>query len=58
MNSISPITSLTAVISGYFKKKDDENPVPPEKIDHQIIAKTLSGLNTIEETGKGLLGFC
>jgi signal transduction histidine kinase len=57
MNSISPITSLTTVISGYFKKKDDENPVPLEKIDHQIISKTLSGLNTIEETGKGLLDF-
>jgi two-component system nitrogen regulation sensor histidine kinase NtrY len=57
MNSISPITSLTTVISGYFKKKDDENPVPLEKIDHQIVSKTLSGLNTIEETGKGLLDF-
>jgi two-component system nitrogen regulation sensor histidine kinase NtrY len=57
MNSISPITSLTTVISGYFKKKEDNNPVAPEKIDHQIIAKTLSGLDTIEETGKGLLDF-
>jgi two-component system, NtrC family, nitrogen regulation sensor histidine kinase NtrY len=57
MNSISPITSLTSVISGYFKKKDDNNPVPLENIDHQIVSKTLSGLNTIEETGKGLLDF-
>jgi len=57
MNSISPITSLTTVISGYFKKKNDENPVRPEKIDNQIIVKTLTGLNTIEETGKGLLNF-
>jgi nitrogen fixation/metabolism regulation signal transduction histidine kinase len=57
MNSISPITSLTAVISGYFKKEDDENPVSLENIDHQIVSKTLSGLNTIEETGKGLLDF-
>ena len=57
MNSISPITSLTSVIAGYFKKKDDGNPVSPEKINHQIISKTLSGLNTIEETGKGLLDF-
>ena len=57
MNSISPITSLTTVISGYFKKKDDDSQVPLELIDHQIISKTLSGLNTIEETGKGLLGF-
>ena len=57
MNSISPITSLTSVISGYFKNRDNENPVLPEKINHQIISKTLSGLNTIEETGKGLLDF-
>ncbi len=57
MNSISPITSLTSVISGYFKKKDDERTVVPEKIDDQVIAKTLSGLETIEETGKGLLDF-
>jgi nitrogen fixation/metabolism regulation signal transduction histidine kinase len=57
MNSISPITSLTTVISGYFKKKDDDSLVPLELIDNQIVSKTLSGLNTIEETGKGLLGF-
>jgi two-component system, NtrC family, nitrogen regulation sensor histidine kinase NtrY len=57
MNSVSPITSLTGVISGYFKRKDDEKPVPLELIDHQVVSKTLSGLNTIEETGKGLLDF-
>jgi two-component system nitrogen regulation sensor histidine kinase NtrY len=57
MNSISPITSLTSVISGYFKNKDEEMPVLPETIDRQIIAKTLMGLNTIEETGKGLFDF-
>jgi len=57
MNSISPITSLTTVISGYFKKKDEEYPGPLEHIDHQIVFKTLAGLNTIEETGKGLLDF-
>ena len=28
-----------------------------EHIDYQIVSKTLSGLNTIEETGKGLLDF-
>jgi len=57
MNSISPITSLTGVISGYFKKKEDGNPISLDKIDHQIVTKTLSGLDTIEETGKGLLDF-
>ena len=57
MNSISPITSLTGVISGYFKKKENGSQVSLEHIDHQIVSKTLSGLNTIEETGKGLLDF-
>jgi len=57
MNSISPITSLTKVISEYFKKKEDGSQVPLEEIDYQIVSKTLSGLNTIEETGKGLLDF-
>jgi two-component system, NtrC family, nitrogen regulation sensor histidine kinase NtrY len=57
MNSISPITSLTSVISGYFKNKDNLTQVQPETINQQIISKTLSGLNTIEETGKGLLDF-
>ena len=54
MNSISPITSLTGVISGYFKKEEDGS---LKNIDHLIVSKTLSGLNTIEETGKGLLDF-
>jgi len=57
MNSTSPITSLTSVISGYFKNKDNEDPVLPVEINQQIISKTLSGLDTIEETGKGLLDF-
>jgi two-component system, NtrC family, nitrogen regulation sensor histidine kinase NtrY len=57
MNSISPITSLTSVISGYFKKYNSENETSLKVIDNLIVSKTLSGLNTIEETGKGLLGF-
>jgi two-component system nitrogen regulation sensor histidine kinase NtrY len=57
MNSISPITSLTKVISGYYKKEEDGSQIPLEKIDYQTIFKTLSGLDTIEETGKGLLDF-
>jgi two-component system, NtrC family, nitrogen regulation sensor histidine kinase NtrY len=57
MNSISPITSLTGVISGYFKKEVNGNHDSLEGIDNQVVSKTLSGLNTIEETGKGLLDF-
>lgn len=57
MNSISPITSLTTVISGYFRKKNGKSQIPADEINNQIVSKTLSGLNTIEETGKGLLDF-
>ncbi|HEX2919652.1 MAG TPA: ATP-binding protein [Bacteroidales bacterium] len=57
MNSISPITSLTSVISGYFKNKEDESTILPGKITSQVIEKTLSGLSTIGETGNGLLEF-
>jgi len=57
MNSISPITSLASVISGYYRSRDGGKVISPEAVDHQIISRTLSGLDTIEETGKGLLDF-
>jgi signal transduction histidine kinase len=57
MNSISPVTSLTSVISGYFKNKENGNPLSSDMINDHIISKTLDGLDTIEETGKGLLDF-
>ncbi len=57
MNSISPITSLTKVISGYFLNPGNKKIIPSEKIDDLIVSKTLSGLNIIEETGSGLLDF-
>ncbi|HLO60287.1 MAG TPA: ATP-binding protein [Bacteroidales bacterium] len=55
MNSVSPVTSLTSVISGYFKENGQIR--KPGDISERIINKTLEGLNTIEETGKGLLDF-
>jgi two-component system, NtrC family, nitrogen regulation sensor histidine kinase NtrY len=57
MNSVSPITSLASVISGYFRKRGEKQPLKPENIDNQVITKTLAGLDTIQETGKGLLDF-
>ena len=39
MNSISPITSLTGVIAGYFKKKEDGSQILSENIDHQMVSK-------------------
>ncbi len=57
MNSVSPITSLSSLISGYFRQKGSDKPVHPETIDINTIRKTLSGLDTIQETGRGLLDF-
>jgi nitrogen fixation/metabolism regulation signal transduction histidine kinase len=55
MNSVSPITSLTSVISGYYKESNEIK--KSAEISDRIVMKTLEGLNTIEETGKGLLEF-
>ena len=57
MNSISPVTSLTKTITGYFRDKTQKTLIQPENIDKKVITKTVDGLETIEETGKGLLGF-
>ncbi|HEX2919690.1 MAG TPA: ATP-binding protein [Bacteroidales bacterium] len=57
MNSISPITSLSSAISGYYKNQGTENTIVPAEVNQRIISKTLSGLDTINETGKGLLEF-
>lgn len=55
MNSISPITSLSHKIAQRFKA---DNPAArADKINDDLIRKSLEGLNTIEETGKGLMEF-
>jgi two-component system nitrogen regulation sensor histidine kinase NtrY len=55
MNSISPITSISHKIVSGFKKLEMEGMNPDIRED--LIRKSLDGLNTIEETGKGLLDF-
>jgi nitrogen fixation/metabolism regulation signal transduction histidine kinase len=57
MNSISPITSLTTTITRYFRNENSMKTLTAGEIDNTIIDRTLNGLNTIEETGKGLLDF-
>ncbi len=56
MNSLSPVTSLTKTITGYFRRKDSTL-VSPEEIDGKILKKTVNGLTTIGETGSGLIRF-
>jgi two-component system nitrogen regulation sensor histidine kinase NtrY len=55
MNSIAPITSLTASLRKYYRNGD--SPLPPSEISEAIIDNTLHGLDTIEERGSGLLRF-
>jgi len=57
MNSISPITSLSHKIAGRFKKQSMQGTISSKDINDDMIRKSIEGLNTIEETGKGLLEF-
>jgi two-component system nitrogen regulation sensor histidine kinase NtrY len=55
MNSVAPITSLSATLSGFFHK--DKKVISPEDINEKTIANTIKGLSVIEEHGKGLISF-
>jgi two-component system nitrogen regulation sensor histidine kinase NtrY len=55
MNSLTPITSLSESLSHIFSSKG--KPVLPEELDEKTIARTLQGLNVIQEQGKGLMSF-
>ncbi len=55
MNSIAPITSLTASLKKYFRSTDKI--ISPPDITPLIIENTIQGLDTIEERGSGLLRF-
>ena len=55
MNSITPITSLSESLAGYFYT--DKTIKKPEEINEQTIATTIRGLEVIREQGKGLISF-
>ena len=55
MNSIAPITSLTASLKKYFSTGNSAR--TPSEITGIIIENTIHGLDTIEERGSGLLRF-
>lgn len=55
MNNIAPITSLSQVISAYYKVNNQI--IKPEKVDAKMIANTVRGLSVIEERGEGLMHF-
>ncbi len=55
INSVTPITSLTATISGFFRKDNQIRSV--KDITDENINEALTGLGYIEERGKGLIDF-
>ncbi|NOR73786.1 MAG: hypothetical protein GQ525_01370 [Draconibacterium sp.] len=55
MNSITPITSLSGSLAGYFYNKGQVK--SPEEIDEKTIETTIRGLEVIKEQGKGLISF-
>uniref|UniRef100_UPI0032178317 sensor histidine kinase n=1 Tax=uncultured Draconibacterium sp. TaxID=1573823 RepID=UPI0032178317 len=55
MNSITPITSLSESLAGYFYS--DGELKKPEDINEKTISTTIRGLEVIREQGKGLISF-
>jgi nitrogen fixation/metabolism regulation signal transduction histidine kinase len=55
MNSITPITSLSESLGGYFYSNGEVK--SPSEIDEKTIATTIRGLEVIREQGKSLISF-
>ena len=55
MNNIAPITTLSQVISGYFKRGNKT--ISIEEVEPKMITNTVKGLSVIEERGLGLINF-
>jgi two-component system nitrogen regulation sensor histidine kinase NtrY len=55
MNSITPITSLSESLAGYFYV--DGKIKSPSEVNEKTIGTTIRGLEVIREQGKGLISF-
>jgi two-component system, NtrC family, nitrogen regulation sensor histidine kinase NtrY len=55
INSVTPVTSLTTTISGFFRKGDKV--LPAKDLSDENINEALTGLGYIEERGKSLIDF-
>lgn len=55
MNSITPITSLSESLAGYYYNNGKVK--LPSEINEKTIATTIRGLEVIREQGKGLISF-
>ena len=55
INSVTPVTSLTSTISGFFRK--DGEIVTARELSDENIREALTGLGYIEDRGKNLIDF-
>jgi nitrogen fixation/metabolism regulation signal transduction histidine kinase len=55
INSVTPVTSLTSTISGFFRKGDQI--VAAKDLSDENIREALTGLGYIEDRGKNLIDF-
>jgi nitrogen fixation/metabolism regulation signal transduction histidine kinase len=55
INSVTPVTSLTSTISGFFKK--GERVLKARELPDESIQEALTGLGYIEDRGKNLISF-
>jgi two-component system nitrogen regulation sensor histidine kinase NtrY len=55
INSVTPITSLTTTITGFFKKGNEV--IPAKDLEDEKISEALTGLGYIEDRGKNLVDF-
>ena len=55
INSVTPVTSLTSTISGFFRKGDQI--VAAKDLPDENITEALKGLGYIEDRGKNLIDF-
>ena len=55
INSVTPVTSLTSTISGFFRKGDKV--LSAKDLSDENINEALTGLGYIEDRGKNLIDF-
>ncbi len=55
MNNIAPITTLSQVISGYFKQNNKT--IKANQVEQKTITNTVKGLEVIEEQSTSLMNF-
>lgn len=55
MNGIAPVTSIVKTVSSYFSKQGSV--IEPEKVNEELINKTIKGLDIVHQQSIGLMKF-